>query len=199
MIDLSKTAEYRQRQDSVWVDGVEYKIHTPFPFWIAFGKKFEDWQKEGRKEFSYEEFDYLYKPPVKHLIKSKQGKFARYTPGQNIPYIPDNKKAGFVELSKFYRNEQLLPRPSEKKNGVPRWDLITDSEYIRAEFWKNYKIDLLITDLHWHDFQGLFYALIWPLEDIMQIRGSTDKAMRELREAWELPELEIERPIFEMV
>jgi hypothetical protein len=179
MIDLSKTAENRQRQDSIWVSGAEYKIHTPFPFWIAFEKKFGDWRKEGRKGFFYEEFDYLY-----------------------ALGIPEDREIGFEELSKFYRNEQPLPNPTGKTSSVRGVDWLLDSEYIYSAFLQQYGIDLLASDIHWHNFLSLFNGLAGTrLNDIISARYNADKKgpMREMREAWELPEPETERPIFEMV
>jgi hypothetical protein len=178
MIDLAK--EDRSRQDSVLVEGVEYKIKTEFFHWLSFAKKFEDWQKEGRETFSYDEFDYLYEWGA-----------------------PENREAGYEGLREFYRNEQPLPNPSGKGGNVRGLDWQADSEYVYCAFLQQYGIDLIkTTGLHWHGFLALFNGLTGTkLNDIMSARYSDDKkgVMREMREAWELPELEAERPIFEMV
>jgi len=182
MIDLA--AAERRRQDSVWVqeyvpkDGalelepIEYKIHTEFCHWITFEKIIM------RRDYSYNEFDYLYQ--MGH---------------------PDNRQGGFVELCKFYRNEQPLPRPG-KSSGVIGYDWEQDSEYIRAAFLQQYRIDLLNTDLHWHDFQGLFNALTdTKLNQIMSARYDDSKTgpLADMRKAWAVEPKKVKRPIMRMV
>jgi hypothetical protein len=184
MIDLFRPAVERRRRDSVLVDEyvlndgvpalepVEYKIHTEFCHWILFEKKITG-GPVGLKEL-----DYLYK--MGH---------------------PDNRQAGFDELYKFYRNEQPLPRPT-KRSGVIGYDWEQDSEYIKAAFLQQYGIDLSVTDLHWHDFQGLFYALAdTKLNQIMSARYDDSKKgpMLEMRKAWAVEPKRAKRPVMRMV
>jgi hypothetical protein len=138
----------RSRQSSIWVDGEEYLIHTAFHYWIGFGKRLED-----GKDFPLSELDYLYK------IITVDGK--EYG-------IPDRQK-GFDELCKFYINKQPLPRETDgkRKNTV---DLEIDSERIYCAFLERYNINLITTDLHWHDFQALFYNLFYPLDYVIGAR-----------------------------
>ena len=179
MINFTKTIENRQRQDSVWVEDKEYKIQTEFYWWIGFSKKFDDWKQEGRKEFYYEEFDHLY------------------------VIVPGNRQAGYEELCKFYHNEQPLPHPTGKQRNIKGIDWLIDSEYIYCAFLQQYGIDLIKTDLHWHDFLSLFNGLTeTKINDIMSARYSEKQGkydpMKEMRIAWQLPELDIEKPVFKM-
>jgi hypothetical protein len=175
MIDFSKSIEARKRQNSVWVENIEYVIHTGFYHWICFSRKFESWQKEGRETFNLEELDYLY-----------------------VWNPPENKLAGYEELCKFYRNEQPLPRETGKEGDIETVDWIIDSERIRAAFLLTYHIDLLTTDLHWHDFHGLFMALFSPLKEVVEARlyktpektkdfeKRNDEINKQKREMWKL-------------
>jgi hypothetical protein len=181
VIDFTKDIEERKRQDSVCVDGDYYEIHTEFFHWVGFGRKLIKWKD------NYEEFDYLYTvdkkedgdPPDVETIESKA-------------IVPENRQAGFAELLKFYRNEQPLPHDSGEKSNVIGVDWKIDSEYIRAAFREKYDIDLLTTDIHWHDFLGYFHALKdTMINDIMSARyykKDKDKKdpMEKAREAWEL-------------
>jgi len=160
MIDFTKSVKARKRQDSVWVENIEYKIHTEFFHWVAFGRKII-------KSKTYDEFDWLY-----------------------IFGIPDNRQAGFEQLMKFYINEQPLPHPTKEKNNVISIEWKIDSEYIRAAFLQQYGIDLLVTDLHWHCFTALFNALKdTVINDIMSARlyKGKGKEMNKLRERWVIP------------
>jgi len=178
LIDLSKLD--RSRQNSIWVDGIEYKIKISFPYWISFSKKFEGLYREGVKEFSLLDLDYLYE----------------LTP-------PENRKAGYEELFKFYQNEQPLPHYTKEVN-VRNIDWIIDSEYIYSAFLQLYGINLIKQDIHWHDFLSLFNSLTGTkLNDIISARyikdeKGTTKGMKELREAWKLETPEVERAVFKM-
>jgi hypothetical protein len=174
MIDFSKAD--RSRPDSVWVNNVEYKIHTEFFYWINFEKII----LRKDKDVLLDELDHLY-----------------------VWGIPEDRQAGYEKLFKFYRNEQPLPKDIGKESGVKSFDWIMDSERIRAAFLSVYHIDLLTADLHWHDFLGLFGALFWPLNSVVNARlykekpDKSEKIDKENREMWEL-EIEDERPIFKM-
>jgi len=136
----------RSRQKSIWLDGVEYLIQTDFCYWIAF-------EKIINKSQSYDEFDFL------------------YTGGQKLG-MPKDKEAGLLELIKFYRNEQPLPRDLGDNLDVEVINWITDSEYIYAAFLSQYRIDLIKQELHWHDFLSLFRSLKGhTINDIMAYRS----------------------------
>ena len=187
MIALNK--KDRSRQDRVWIDGQDYLIHTEFYHWIAFGKKFENMHREGIEKFSLCDLDYLYK--VITLDGVNYG-------------IPENKLAGYEELCKFYNNEQPLPRPIGKTN-IIGIDWLIDSEYIYSAFLQQYGIDLIKTDLHWHDFLSLFNGLReTKLNDIMSSRFYTNTKskkdpMEESRKAWELESFNVfKNKIFEL-
>jgi len=184
MIDFRKTIKNRQRQGLVVVNGVEHKIHTEFCFWVSFAKKIEEWNRTGEAP-GYDEFDYLYASPV-----------------------PDDRAAGYEELLKFYRNEQKLPNKVGKESSIRAVDWVIDSEYIYAAFLQQYGIDLIKTDLHWHNFLALFNALTGTkMNEIISARfydknekRKYEELQEESREMWALEELEeFERPIFEMV
>jgi len=212
VVNLDK--QDRSRQASVWVDGDEYPIHTEFWYWVSFCKKFERMQREGVKEFSLDELDYLYKAPeyikprkksVFERLKSLFKKPAEAKPGRS--HIPGNRAAGYQELQKFYLNEQPLPRPG-KQSKVRGMDWLIDSEYIYAAFMQQYGIDLIAADLHWHSFLALFNGLMETrLNEIMStryyirpVKGAKDpmeevyREKEELREAWKLETLEEFKP-----
>jgi hypothetical protein len=175
MIRLDKAD--RSRQSSIWVDGKEYLIHTAFHYWINFDKK-----AQSIKDFS--ELDGFYKPV------SDDGTWHG---------IPENKKAAFEELKKFYLNEQPLPRDTGKKNKKVV-DFFIDSERIRCAFLERYRIDIITTDLHWHDFLVLLQNLNWNYYDVIgkrqyekptkktqkQIEAETEAESLQYRYMWEL-------------
>jgi len=194
MISLHKVD--RSRQDSIWVGGIEYKIHTPFPYWIAFSKKIEGLQLTGKKTINLYELDYLYKPEyIKRPNRSKK------QPRGNKPFIPEDRKSGYKELCKFFLNEQPLPRPAGKKDNVIGLDWLIDSEYIYAAFLQQYRIDLIKTDLHWHDFLALFYGLTGAkINEIITARYSKDTkgSMCEMRKMYEIRKKRAKLPEPEM-
>jgi hypothetical protein len=164
VIDFTCSIRARQRDNSVCVDGKDYEIHTEFFHWVLFERKLIKWN--GDYNSLDKLCDYLYK----------------YC-------IPENRQAGLEELKKFCRNEQPLPHPTGEKSNVMGVDWKIDSEYIRAAFKQQYDIDLLTTDLHWHDFLGYFNALKdTVINDIMSARYSKEKKgfMKEQRERWKL-------------
>jgi hypothetical protein len=183
MIDFTKSAEARQRQNSVSVMGTEYAIHTEFYWWVLFGRMII-------KDHTYGDYDIFYKNDVK---KEKGGLLSRCEKLNNPPsLIPDDRESGFNELIKFYKNEQPLPHDTGEKTDIIGVDWKIDSEYIRAAFLEKYRIDLLTTDCHWHDFLALFHALKdTAINDIMSARYYTDKKSKKdpfitLKEKWEL-------------
>ena len=162
MIDFTKSVEARQRQSSVSIEDTDYAIHTSFHYWVLFGRMI-------LKNHTYGDYDQFYK----------------FT-------VPENREAGLNALTAFFRNEQPLPHDLGEKTDIIGVDWKIDSEYIRAAFLEKYHIDLLISDLHWHDFLALFHALKdTAINDIMSARFYTDKKskkdlMKKLRAMWEL-------------
>jgi len=159
MIDFTKSD--RRRQDSVCVNGTEYKIHTKFFWWVLFGRMII-------KKHPLADYDQFYKFPDENL----------------------DRQAGFEQLMKFYINEQPLPHPSKEKADAIAVEWKIDSEYIRAAFLQQYGIDLLTADIHWHCFHALFNALKdTVINDIMSARlyKGKGKEMNKLRERWEIP------------
>lgn len=144
-LDIANTkTSNRFRPESIWVNGVEFNIHTSFPYWITF-------ERIIKNPSSYEQFDYLY-----------------------IHGIPKNKEAGLQELIKFYKNEQSLPRDVGDNSDIEVIDWLLDSEYIYSAFLSQYNIDLIKCELHWFDFLSLFRSLKGHvLNDIMAYRSWT--------------------------
>jgi hypothetical protein len=161
----------RSRQSSIWVDGNEYLIQTDFHYWIGFDKKVRD-----LKNFS--ELDYLYKPPDYVRPKKKNWlervceriKLIFHKPViTDTPYIPENKEAAYKELEAFFINKQPLPRDTGE-TGKNTIDFDIDSERIYCAFLEKYNINLITTNLHWHDFQALYFNMFYPLDYVMGCR-----------------------------
>jgi hypothetical protein len=194
MLDFSKAN--RRRQPSIWVGKKEYPIRTEFCHWLSFEKKLS---RSAREPVCYEEFDYLYKPrPSKPRAKEGiMGRVLRFLlkrwwpkEAATPPIVPPDRKAGFDELYRFYLNEQPLPRDAGKRSGVIPFDWKLDSEYIYAAFMQQYGINLMETDLHWHDFLALLNALTGTyFNDIKFARYDESKvgtAGFDRRMAWEI-------------
>jgi len=164
----------RLRQSSIWVDGEEYLIQTAFHYWINFDKKVK-----GLKDYS--ELDYLYK-----VITVDSREYG----------IPEDKESAYKELEAFFINKQPLPRDTGEtgKNTV---DFDIDSERIYCAFLEKYNINLITTDLHWHDFQAnMFYPLDFVIgcrlyEEPKNLTDAQEKAEKkrigqQRRYMWEL-------------
>jgi len=170
LISLDK--KDRSRQSSVWVGDEEHLIHTEFYVWLAFGKKLE--ALDGG--FPVEEL----KPYFK--IMAVDGK--EYG-------LPEDWDAAYEELLGFYANKQPLPRETGKEyKKLVDWD--ADSERIYCAFLERYSINLITTDLHWHDFLAFYYNLFWNLKDVIAARQwekpskKSEKQLREADEAYRL-------------
>jgi len=169
----------RYRRSSIWVDGVEYKILTSFPYWIAFEKKIKNLQ-------AFDVFDEYY-------IGGKISK-------------PKNKEEGFYQLLEFYREpfNTELPRDMGDNLNIKVIDWLIDSEYINAAFISQYNINLITTDIHFHDFIYLSRCLKGhAINDIMTYRSwvqpkdykdpklkqkAIDEHDRKNRDRWKLEE-----------
>ena len=148
MIPLDKAD--RSRQGSVWVGDEEYLIHTEFYIWLSFGKKLESLDSG----FPVEEL----KPYFK-IIKEDDREYG----------LPEDWYSAYEELVKFYVNKQPLPMETGKEyKKLVDWD--ADSERIYCAFLERYNINLITTDLHWHDFLALYYNLFWNLKDVIAAR-----------------------------
>jgi len=161
MIDFTKSVEARKKPDTVCVNGVDYKIHTEFFYWVLFGRMII-------KTRPIDEYDQFYIFPDNNL----------------------DRVAGFEQLKKFYENEQPLPHASKEKADTIAVEWKMDSEYIRAAFLQQYGIDLLTTDLHWHCFMALFNALTGTvMNDIMSARlyKGKGKEANKLKARWVIP------------
>lgn len=94
------------------------------------------------------------------------------------------------QLDVFYNPPKDVPRGSGSGAPVVDWEI--DADLIYAAFRQAYGIDLLVADLHWHEFKALFDAL--P-DDTLMVRviqwrsyKGSDKDMLELKNTWALPE-----------
>ncbi|MDY5287598.1 MAG: Gp15 family bacteriophage protein [Lentihominibacter sp.] len=94
------------------------------------------------------------------------------------------------QLDLFYNPPKKVPRATGSGAPVVDWEI--DADLIYAAFRQAYGIDLLTTDLHWHEFKALFDAL--P-DDTLMVRviqwrsyKGSDKDILELKNAWALPE-----------
>ena len=184
MIDLSKVKELRQRQDSVEADGKEYPVKTEFCFWINFDNIIKEWQRTGKAP-RLDSFDCLYAAAV-----------------------PENRQAGFEGLQKFWQNRQPLPHDAGRERNYTSMDWAVDSERIRALFLKEYGIDLVTEDLHWHDFLGLFYSALADMKYVLSARAYSkyeskrkpEDIQEEDRRRWDIDELDGFKPeIIELV
>lgn len=157
--------------DSIIVDSKEYKIKTLFKYWL----NFEDMVKENH---TLNDFDFFY---------------------SDLENIPDREK-GFNELVKFYNPKTPLPRSAGQENSIQVLSFKQDADLIYSAFFEQYGINLVSSNLHWHEFLALLRGLHGTkLNEVMGFRSyeenTTDykTAMKELKEAWRLePELTIE-------
>ena len=151
----------------VTVGGEQYKIKTDYRFYI------ELWRLLKNKEQDLTVYDFLY-----------------------IDEKPADRAAGFNEILKFYAPERKLPRQTGDDRKDPVIDYDVDADLIYSAFMREYKIDLITTDLHWHKFLALLAGLKdSKLTDVIGFRlyenksGRDDeynKHLEELKEAWEL-------------
>lgn len=76
------------------------------------------------------------------------------------------------ELVEFFTNPNSTPNGNDG-GGEKIIDFVEDGEYILASFWKDYGINLLEVDMHWHIFRALFLGLSddSKIKQIMSMRG----------------------------
>ena len=141
MIDIQalfNEALNKERQDSVSVDGVEYKINTHYAHWLAFGKEYKDYK--SRKNTDIKKLDFIYKT-------------GRDNEGNWIGDVPPNRENGLKELIKFYK---------EPFNGYEGYRKMVEcaSLEIFEPFVKRYGIDLTMDNIHFHLFSNIIISLI---------------------------------------
>lgn len=107
--------------------------------------------------------------------------------------IPEDKQAGVDALVEFCFIKNPLPR-STGGNSEPVFSYEQDEDLIYAAFYEQYSIDLLKTNLHWHQFSALLNGLHGTkLDDVIAFRAfePNDKStyeqyMQKMKQAWEL-------------
>ena len=163
MIDL----RFAELPRFIVVGGEEVEVNTDFRVWLEFG-----WMLENEHRASL------------GIFRLADGSFD----------IPEGDWA--TPAVEFYRSENPTPRGSS--SGTRAIDLVMDGDYIVAAFQQAYGIDLTDPSLamHWHRFHALLVGLPkdTKMSEVMSYRTwqksgkKHDDQMRELKEAWRLPE-----------
>lgn len=164
MLDLKKAV----MPSAVEVDGIFYKIHTDFRYWLRFYSIFEENEK----------------PLVTDFVFMFDGK------------TPENMVEGFEKLKEFARPKNKLPRDTGNDGSEIIYDFEIDADLIYSAFYEVYKIDLIDEKLklHWWKFLALFNGLHGTkLNDIMGYRcynpdekADWKKSMQKMKAAWEI-------------
>lgn len=139
--------------DAITVDGRAYKIYTDYRVWLNFG-------------------EVIKKPDC--------------TPRDLLfVFVNEFPVCDFVdELIQFYTNPNATPVSlGDSGSGEQLYDYILDGEYIYASFLKEYGIDLVDTDMHWHKFKALFISLSEDskIKEIMGYRGYTESGDKDAK------------------
>jgi len=141
MIDVEALfyeAIYKKRQDSVFVDGIEYKINTSFTTWLAFGKEYNDYKKENNTNIN--RFDFIYKT-------------GRDNEGNWIGNVPENRESGLKELLAFYKE------PFGGHEGYRKMVECAGLETFEP-FMKLHGVDLTSGNVHFHLYSNIIISLI---------------------------------------
>ena len=110
---------------------------------------------------------------------------------------PDNRLEGLEKLVEFMQPPQVLPRKDRHAKGEKVLDYDIDADYIYAAFWEQYRIDLLVEEMHWYKFCALLHGLHdTELNNIINARlwkptgkrGEYEKSREKQHEAWRLPQ-----------
>ena len=110
---------------------------------------------------------------------------------------PDDRLEGLEKLVEFMQPPQVLPRKDRHVKGEKVLDYDIDADYIYAAFWEQYRIDLLVEEMHWYKFCALLHGLHdTELNNIINARlwkptgkrGEYEKAREKQHEAWRLPQ-----------
>ncbi len=154
-------------QNSVFVDGKFYRIHTSSHYWFRFSELID------KKDVSYADFNFLYEDT-----------------------IPSDIVKGFHALLDFYYKEKELPRKIYATSCEKILDYTIDAELIYAAILEQYHIDIKENEYHWHKVRTLIEGLHGTkLNDIMECRSyrgnPKDAGYREcmrLKNMWALPD-----------
>ena len=116
---------------------------------------------------------------------------------------PGNRLEGLEKLVEFMQPPQVLPRKDKRTKGEKVLDYDIDADYIYAAFLEQYRIDLLVEEMHWYKFCALLHGLHdTELNNIINARlwkptgkrGEYEKAREKQYEAWRLPQPEDNEP-----
>ena len=150
---------------SIEAGGRWYGIKTDFRAWIRFSEIIEE------EDAMFEDLEWLYEFDV-----------------------PDDRKAGFEGLMRFFAPKRELPRATGGETRERLIDYRVDGDLIYSAFMERYGIDLVDADLHWHKFLALLDGLHdTKLSDVIGYRGwrkeskKYDAYMSDLKTAWTLP------------
>lgn len=123
-------------QDSLKILDIEYKIDTDFKTWIEFYTIINLENDENKKLASLIKFlNKLGLPILKESLESCAEFFAgnKYNKIKETGIVSDVSKSNYCFKKDF--------------------------KYIYSAFLEQYKIDLYVTNIHWHKFQALFSSL----------------------------------------
>jgi hypothetical protein len=127
-----------KRQDSVCVDGVDYKINTHYTPWLAFSREYAEYKSGKNPDIKI--FDFIYKT-------------GRNNEGEWIGDVPPNRENGLKELKKFY------DEPFDEKHGNKR--IIDCASLEIFDACKNtFGIDLTMNDIHFHKFVKIILIFV---------------------------------------
>ncbi len=90
------------------------------------------------------------------------------------PVLPDTLEDAICGIASFYAGGQKADRKGKKHvKKPPLYSFLQDEGLIYAAFYQQYHIDLLVSKLHWWQFQALFTGLSEEtlLVQIMHIRS----------------------------
>ena len=92
------------------------------------------------------------------------------------------------ECLKFFQNENTTPKKTNSSNQKVM-DFLEDGEFIYSAFRKNYNINLLKEQLHWHEFLALYRNLFNSYKEIISYRSydGNEKDFLKLKNEWALP------------
>ena len=142
--------------DTIEVEGNLYLIKTDYREWLKFGIEMK---KQEMRDYSY-------------------------------LFINDMPEAETVEeiskvlkiLVEFYNCPSVYPASVSEINTEETIDFENDQEFIYTAFLKQYRINLINEDLHWHEFMTLFRGLFVAYESITSIRTYSGDDFKQLKE-----------------
>lgn len=102
------------------------------------------------------------------------------------------------ELLAFYINDNPLPRTTQQSSSEKLIDYKFDSEYLISSFYKEYRINLTLDNLHWHLFKALLIGLpddskmkkIMGYRSYIRSKKTEDQFMQEMKKVWSLDGVE---------